>query len=504
MGLSATPEATPRHRRSTAPAAATRTADGGLRITSSPSRRPVRRAATTPTRVRVLAFLVAVSVVALTLLLTVEARHERGGLEVIGDQTAPVVVASTDLYFALNDMDAQLANILLVGNETNLGFTRAQALTIYQQRRQQVSQDLQRAAAAADADPAAAQSIRDILDGLGRYETLAAQMLLLDQQNSHSAGKPSPATVTTYRRATDLLKATLLPAAQDLADRNAQTLEFTYQSQRNRALAARDWIVLIGVAMLAAAIVLQVYVARRFHRWLNPALAVATLTAAAVAVSGIVLTTKGAEYLRVAKKDAFDSILVLDQARAVSYDANADESRYLVDPSRSAKYEQAFLAKTTQLVDLSGATLSTFDQRLDVALRAYRQDNTSIEWQGFYGKEFRNITFTGERAAAETALQRYQTYQLDDRRIRRLAEAGRLRDAIAFCTSYNPGDSNYAFDQYDKALAAVISINQSAFDQSISDGKRQLTGWTVIPAAAGLIVLGLLLLGLRVRLAEYH
>jgi hypothetical protein len=39
-------------------------------------------------------------------------------------------------------------------------------------------------------------------------------------------------------------------------------------------------------------------------------------------------------HLKVAKQDAFDSILALTQARAVSYDANADESRYLVDPAR--------------------------------------------------------------------------------------------------------------------------------------------------------------------------
>ena len=44
-----------------------------------------------------------------------------------------------------------------------------------------------------------------------------------------------------------------------------------------------------------------------------------------------------AEHLRVAKKDAFDSVLALTQARAVSYDANADESRYLIDPDRAAK-----------------------------------------------------------------------------------------------------------------------------------------------------------------------
>jgi hypothetical protein len=64
----------------------------------------------TSARIRVLAIVVAVIVAALVVLLTIEARRERATLRVIGHQTAPVVVASIDPYFALNDMDAQLAN----------------------------------------------------------------------------------------------------------------------------------------------------------------------------------------------------------------------------------------------------------------------------------------------------------------------------------------------------------------------------------------------------------
>jgi hypothetical protein len=449
--------------------------------------------------------LVVVGVMAvLVVLLTVEVRREGAGLQVIGHQTAPVVVASSDLYFEVNDMDAQLANVLLVGNETKLGFTRKEALTIYQQRRQQVSRNLQQAAANASADPGAAQAVRNILDALGRYESLAAQMMLLDERAGHRAGHPSAETLAKYREATDLLATGLLPSAQGLIDRNAQILESTYQAQRELTLTVRAWLIGIGIAALSALILLQVYVMRRFHRLLNPALAAAMLIAAVLVVSGTMLVSRGAEYLRVAKKDSFDSVLALDRARAVSYDANADESRYLVDPGRASRYEQSFFTKTTELVAMNGATLSTFDRRLDTALHAYRQANTTIEWDGFYGSAFRNITFLGERARAEQTMQTYQTYQVDDRRIRQLARSGQLRDAIAFCTSYNPGDSNYHFGQYDTALSAWIALNQAWFDRSINDGERQLAGWTVIPAVAWLAVLVLLVLGLRGRLAEYH
>ena len=51
---------------------------------------------------------------------------------------------------------------------------------------------------------------------------------------------------------------------------------------------------------------------------------------------------------------------------------------------------------------------------------------------------------------------------------------------------------------------AVITINVNAFNQAIKDGLHALDGWSVIPGVAGLAVLGLLLLGLRGRLAEYR
>ncbi|WP_432971275.1 hypothetical protein [Dactylosporangium sp. CA-233914] len=457
----------------------------------------------TATRIRVLAGVAAALAVALAVVLTVEVGQERAGLRVIGHQAAPEVVATADLYFALNDMDAQLANVLLVGDDTTLGFTHAQALDLYQQRRGQVSRDLQQAAAATT-DPATAQRVRDLLDALGRYETLAARTLLLDEQAPHPAGAPPAATLAQYRLATAQLAGELLPAARDLTDRHAAALERTYEAERDRELAVRAWLIGLGVLLLAALVGLQVYLARRFRRTLNAPLLAATVVAIGLATGGVALTAGAAEHLRGAKRDAFDSILVLERARAVSYDANADESRYLVDPERAGQYETAFLDKTRQLVTLDGATLDTVAGRLAAALQTYERDHAAVGWQGYFGTEFRNITFAGEREAAETALTRYQTYQLDDRRIRQLVRDGDRRAAIAFCTSYRPGDSNYAFDQYDQALVALTDINQRAFDDHIAAAERDLSASAYLPGTAAVVILGLLALGLRRRLVEYR
>jgi hypothetical protein len=464
----------------------------------------VRPMWTTPVALRLQAAMVLLGVVVLGAILAVTLVGLRAGLRVIGHQSAPAVAAASDLYFVLNDMDAQVANVLLVGDAQDLGFTRQQALDTYETRRRQAAADTQRAVEAVGSDAAGQQSVRDILDDLGRYQALAAETILLDGQTPHPAGHAPAAALDRYRQATDLLKADLLPAARALTDNNARTLQDDYSGERGTLTAARFWLAFIGLALLAALLALQIYLARRFRRLVNYALVAATVAAAVLVVSSVLLLSVEREHLRTAKKDAFDSILALTQARAVSYDANAAESRYLVDPARAARYQADFLADSQQLAQLPGATVAGYDGALDAALQAYRNRQTDVRLGGYFGTELRNITFPGERAAAGETLARYQVYQRDDRQIRSLATGGDLRAAIAFCTSYQPGASNYAFGQYDKALTALTAINQTAFDQAVSDGERDLDGWAVKLAIAAAAIAGLTLLGIRRRLAEYR
>ena len=109
------------------------------------------------------------------------------------------------------------------------------------------------------------------------------------------------------------------------------------------------------------------------------------------------------------------------------------------------------------------------------------------------------------RAAAEKTLAAYQVYERDDRHIRALNASGNLRGAIAFDTSFAPGNSNWAFTQYDRALESVITINENAFNAAIAAGQQGVRGWTgLIPAIAVLLILALMLVGVRPRLAEYR
>ncbi|WP_412544240.1 hypothetical protein R8Z50_17605 [Longispora sp. K20-0274] len=427
----------------------------------------------------------------------------RAGLRVIGHVAGPQVRAGSDLYFALNDMDAQLANALMLGDTAGLGLTRAKALEVYEQRRVQANGDLQQAASLA-ADDTARAAVTALLNGLGGYEALAARALLLDAQSPHPVGRPGAAALAVYRQATDLMKSDVLPAAHRLAQSNAADLTRTYDDTRSAAGGALTWTVILGGLLLLGLLAAQVYLGRRFRRTLNPALAAATLAAVVLVAMAGSLFSSEAEHLRIAKKDAFDSVLALTQARAVSFDANADESRFLVDPDRAWRYGQSFLDTSQQIAGVGPATLDTYDAQLARGLDSYRADNANVPITGFLGAELRNITFPGERAAAETTATRYQVYQRDDRRIRAMVARGDVAGAVAFGTSPKPGDSNYDFDQYDQALVAVIDINQQAFDHAIADGENALSGWDLGLPVGVVLIAALVLVGVRPRLVEFR
>ncbi|MFJ8493117.1 hypothetical protein ACIRBZ_32935 [Streptomyces sp. NPDC094038] len=205
-----------------------------------------------------------------------------------------------------------------------------------------------------------------------------------------------------------------------------------------------------------------------------------------------------------ARHDAFDSVVALSRARALAYDANADESRYLLDPRRRTRYADSFLAKSQQLYGIRGATLATYDAGLAATWQAYRADPADPRFTGEFRRELDNITFPGERAAAEKTVDAYAVYERDDRKIRALLAAGKEQQAVRFCMGWEAGTSNAHFGAWMAALDEVTGINRAHFDGSVAAGRGELTGQ--LPWACGLLLLavGLTGLGLRPRLAEFR
>ncbi|WP_042416659.1 hypothetical protein [Streptacidiphilus anmyonensis] len=428
----------------------------------------------------------------------------RDSWDTIGDRQAPQVVDATGLYQALTDLDGQSADVMLFGADPSFAAARSTALAAFATDRTTADRDLQQATVSAAGNASAQKALGSVLDELGQYQDLAGRALALNDSARRPAGHPLPAALTLHRQATDLMRTELLPAADQLVNANNGAYEATYAEQRSALATALLWSAALLVLLVVALVAVQAWLTLRFRRVVNPALAAATLISLTLLGLTASLFPDQREYQRVARHDAFDSVVALTRARALVSDANADESRYLLDADRAAVYQDSFLSTSQAVLALPGATISTYDARLAAAVDAYRANHDDVLFQGFYGTEFHNITFAGEREAAERTLDAYQAYQADDRRIRADVARGELSQAIAYDTSYATGGSNADFGAHDAALRQVIGVNATAFHAAVHDGSAELDSDIPLLAGGAAAVVLLCLVGVRPRLAEFR
>ncbi|MER5932770.1 hypothetical protein [Streptomyces sp. NPDC002054] len=430
------------------------------------------------------------------------------GATTIWDDTtrrdAPRTLSATQLNLALNDMDAQTANILLSSGDSGTGKGRleesyAKANGFYRDAQETISRSLRALAAASEGDPATEATVVSLTDDFAHYQEMIGRAL---ENDSRPGGKD--AAREDYRTATDLLSDRLLPEARRLVDVNNTVYERQYDAARGGLDLQRTAAAVLGGLLIAALVLLQVHLARRFHRVFNPGLIAATLCAAVAVVCAAQLLTVNYDRMKVARRDAFDSVIALSRSKAIGYDANADESRYLLDPGRRTTYEQSFLDKSHQLYGIAGAGLDTYDAKLDESWSAYRKDHNDKRFTGEYRRELDNITFAGERAAAEKTVEAYAVYQRDDRTFRRLVAEGKTQEATVFCIGWASDTSNAHFGEWMKALDEVTAINQRHFDLAVRDGREALATQAPLAGGALLLAAGLTVLGLRRRLAEFR
>ncbi|TDC08456.1 hypothetical protein [Actinomadura bangladeshensis] len=476
--------------------------DSGGALRRAPDARPRGAGRLVPrtvaSRIRALT---ALSLVLLVVLLGIgwaAIANAREGVRVIGHDAGPQVVATGDLYFQLSDMDAQLANALLIG--TAPGGGREEALKRYDDNRRKAGDALLKAAKLAD-ETTENNTARDLLDALGRYERLAGQALLLDRQSPHASGPPSQQVVDLYRQATDLMKLDLLPKAYNLTLDNGTLVRHTYEDKRSAVLMGRTGILVAGLVLLATLALLQLYLTRRFRRLLNVPLALATLGTLVLAGAGTLMLTGQADHLRQAKEEGFDSILALSRTRAISNSANADETRFLLDPGRADAYEQVYLSKSQTVLYLKAGNLTQYN---DAVQKGLSFEPGRAPFLGFLGTEANRPAESAEQRARladgmNEALAAYQKVQANDRRMRDLVKGGQRDEAVAA-----RGAAAADFTRYDRSLQDLARIHQKAFDEAVDDGDAGTRGWYAVLPAAGVVIALLVLAGVRPRLAEYR
>ena len=411
-------------------------------------------------------------------------RSHRAGLQIIGKDTAPSIIAAQHVKSALADMDADAANELL-----SAGTQATDAVQAYEARRQEASRALIDAAGNITYGDAERDPILRIQLGLGTYEARIQKARDLRQEGNEG-------WIAAYNAAADLIDHELLPAADALDQANLDALNRSYESQHGRSVASRGLIVAAALITLAVLALVQLFLTGRTHRLINLPLLLATCLTVGLTYYGVRVMAQAQNNLKVAREDAFTSIHALWRARALAYAANADESRYLLDRQNAPKHEQDFFTKRDALAKLpEGVTFQSVVQAADSRVSGFT---------GYLADVLSNITFPGEREAAGETLGNFGEYLRVDGQIRALERGGHHKEAVALCTGSKPGESNWAFEQFDNALDRTLTVNQAAFDRAVADGFAKLTRFELKMSICAVITGILTLLGLMQRIREYR
>jgi hypothetical protein len=378
---------------------------------------------------------------------------------VIAEEAAPQAATASDLYFALSDLDTQVARLVLIDNAPALAGTQVDALGTYQSRNAQIDADLQRAVATT-ANAADRVAALKLADDLAVYRMWAWQALTVEsQQPTGPPGQLPPAALGYYTQATNVLHLDLLPTAEQLRNASQRRLDDTYAAQRTTRIVGTVLTLVLGGLLVALLLILQAWVTRRFRRIMNPLLLASTLvTLVLVAAACVVFTVVGSR-LESARHNDLNPYLDLSHTQAISYDLAADTSRYLIF-ANLAYYDQDFTTKSANLV------------------------NTALP--------------PGD------LVDRWRAYERDHKKIVDMANAGQTDAAIKALTGIQRADAAFDFSYFDAAISQQTASHKQAFDRETDHARGLLTGWVYLPIVAMGLVLLFTALAARRRLQEYR
>lgn len=425
-------------------------------------------------------------------------QEQRNAIKTVGKDTTPSVITAQRLKDGMAGMDAFAASEFLVPSrniqssflepvEKDANGTIVQS---YNERYRAITERLIAAANNTTYDEER-EPIQTMQLGIGDYLTK------IQQARDAHARRDQARTLAAYLTAAELLDTTLLPAADRLTQANVKALNRTYEAQRFGSARSLFLIAIVTLGLAGFLVMFQLFLSQRTRRTLNPFLLSATAIAILFLAHTIGSLLSASNHLKVAKEDAFDSMYSLRQARALTYGANADESRYLLDAKNAAIHEQAFFAKMNQIAAPPNG------QTLEQIILLAQQKTKLVGLTGFLGDGLSNITFPGEREALIETLSALSNYLKIDQQIRQLQQSGKYREAIALCTGTNPGESNWAFDEVRRTNQKAYDVNDKAFKEAITQGNQDLAGFEIKSAIAITAIALLTLLGVMPRLKEY-
>ena len=448
----------------------------------------------TPVRLKLLLVVNCLWVILFGWLVIATVKQHEHVVKTLGVEAVPSVIAAQQIKIAVEQLDTDLVYQLLSKSGERGASLLAEDFKKWQSI---VAKELVIAAKNITYGPTEQIPIENVQIGLGQYEMQAQQAL-----DMHALGK-NVMTVDCYLNALKTLENQLLPNAEALHRANSDNLEASYAKEESEAALLCGFVTATGMILIVFLLATQVYLARRFRRRLNLPLLIATLSLIFFVSKLYLSLMHNGSHLRIAKEDAYNSIIVLLKMRANSYQANAAMGRWLLDKSHAREHENAFADKANSIVNFApGHNFAEIINRAEKQLAVGEKFNLP-GFSGLLADEFNNVRFAGEGQTAIEALQAFSEFVTAEANVLNQEKIGLHDKALTLALSYDTHAAGFSFSKFDDSIERLLKINQHHFDHSIKAAAHDLKRLTITSQLICLLVLFCIYTGLRPRLAEY-
>lgn len=437
---------------------------GLLELPRQAVRRVVQLVRATPGRLSVIAVGLVVLSVVTGAVGTAMVQDRKDTINGLIDHREPLAAAAQQVYRSLSDADATAASgFLATGAEPS-------------ELRQRYELDVAQAGAAlakAASDSAGVGEAAEQVDILGKQLPVYTGLVETARANNRQG---FPAGASYLREASELMRAQLLPAAQDLYRIDTERL-----AEEQEDATGFPWLTtLLVLGLLAALIATQVYLTHKANRVVNVGLLVATAAVAVAVLWGSVALIVQSALVSGGQQEGTQQVDVLVRARIAALQARADETLTLVARGDGGDYEEEFARLSIELLGEGG------NGGLLAEAQGVASEQDSAENVG---------------AAIRNAEAWFATHE----NVRALDDGGDYSAAVDVATNPNMRDGAApAVRRLDENLAAAIDVGRQGFLDDTVNADRALTllapGFAVLAviAAAGATV------GIRERLREYR
>jgi hypothetical protein len=416
---------------------------------------------TTPGKLRLTRTVLVIGIVLAGAIGVVAANNHVNTTADIVERLEPLNANATTLYRSLADADATVAAGFLSG-----GVEPREVRDRYDRDIVAATASLAQAGTQAGGELVTANQIADITTQLPVYTGLV--------ERARANNRQGLAVGATYlRRASELMRSSILPEAAELQRRQASRLHDTYQRAESVPVVA---LAACG-ASLAGLIWVQLFLFRRTHRIVNIGL---------VGATGAVLT--GLVWWTAAETASAGSL-----ARSFGHSRSVSDA---LAPAQIAAL-QARAVESLGLVTRNGGSEPDFTARME---QLARKDGAG----GALGAANQFATDPQGRALVQAAIADARDYAAAHQKVQELDAVGKYTEAVEAAVGAQETSAATAFDRLDKALIRAVNHERRAFGSDIDRARHWLTGLPFGIGTLALIAAVGVALGVRQRLEEYR